>query len=219
MLLDIHMPELDGFQVVRAVRQRERATGGRLPVIALTARARKEDRDQCLAAGMDDYLSKPIRAAELLAAIDRVVPERGIRRPVPPGPGDLTGLLDLAVLMAACGGDKEGLRELCGDFRAYAPARIAEVIDALRDRDAPRLSQAAHRLCGLLSAFSTLAGDVAADLEDLADQGRCNEARPLVERLDAMTQELMRQVDALAPERPMTPDSRRAGASPFSRPR
>jgi CheY-like chemotaxis protein len=61
MLLDLHMPELDGFQVVQAIRESERAAGGRLPVIALTARSRKEDRERCLAADMDDYLSKPLR--------------------------------------------------------------------------------------------------------------------------------------------------------------
>jgi PAS domain S-box-containing protein len=72
LLLDIHMPELDGFQVVRAIREQERTAGGHLPVIALTASARKEDHDNCLAAGMDDYLSKPVRAAELFASIDRL---------------------------------------------------------------------------------------------------------------------------------------------------
>ncbi len=77
LLLDLHMPELDGFQVVGAIRERERATGGHLPVIALTARSRKEDRERCLAAGMDDYLAKPIRAAELFAAIDRLVSSAG----------------------------------------------------------------------------------------------------------------------------------------------
>ena len=70
------MPELDGFQVVRAVRERERTAGGHLPIIALTARSRKEDREQCLAAGMDDFLAKPIQAADLWAAIDRVVAAR-----------------------------------------------------------------------------------------------------------------------------------------------
>jgi CheY-like chemotaxis protein len=73
MLLDVHMPELDGIEVVRGIRERERVTGGHLPVIALTARSRKEDRERCLAAGMDDFLTKPISAAGLLAAIDRLV--------------------------------------------------------------------------------------------------------------------------------------------------
>jgi len=65
LLLDLHMPELDGFQVVRAIRERERAAKRHVPIIALTARSRKEDRESCLAAGMDDYLAKPVRAAEL----------------------------------------------------------------------------------------------------------------------------------------------------------
>jgi CheY-like chemotaxis protein len=81
VLLDVHMPELDGFQVARAIRDRERATGGHLPVIALTARARPEDRERCLAAGMDDYLAKPVRPAELFAAIDRVISAFGGPRP------------------------------------------------------------------------------------------------------------------------------------------
>ena len=71
LLLDVHMPELDGFQVVRAIRERERTTAGHLPVIALTARSRKEDRERCLAAGMDDFLTKPVRPADLWAAIDQ----------------------------------------------------------------------------------------------------------------------------------------------------
>jgi CheY-like chemotaxis protein len=77
LLLDIHMPELDGFQVAQAIRARERASGGHLPVIALTARARPEDRERCLAAGMDEYLSKPVRAAELFAMIERLVSAYG----------------------------------------------------------------------------------------------------------------------------------------------
>jgi PAS domain S-box-containing protein len=78
LLLDLQMPELDGFQVVGAIRDRERATGGHLPVIALTARSRPEDRRRCLAAGMDDYLAKPVRSAELFAAIERLASSRGV---------------------------------------------------------------------------------------------------------------------------------------------
>jgi signal transduction histidine kinase len=72
LLLDVHMPELDGFGVIGAIRERERAGGARLPVIAVTARSRKEDLERCLAAGMDRFVTKPIRAAELRAAIDEL---------------------------------------------------------------------------------------------------------------------------------------------------
>ena len=72
ILLDLHMPGLDGFEVVKAIRDRERSTGGHVPVIALTARTRKEDRERCFAAGMDDFLAKPIRGADLWEALDRV---------------------------------------------------------------------------------------------------------------------------------------------------
>ena len=72
MLLDIQMPEFDGFQVIEALRRREQTEGGHLPVVALTAHSMKGDRERCLQAGMDDYLSKPIRAAELFSVIDRV---------------------------------------------------------------------------------------------------------------------------------------------------
>ena len=73
LLLDVHMPELDGFQVIRLIRERERGTSAHLPVIAVTARSRREDRERCVAAGMDDYLAKPVGATDLWAAIDRVV--------------------------------------------------------------------------------------------------------------------------------------------------
>ncbi|SIO60735.1 PAS domain S-box-containing protein [Singulisphaera sp. GP187] len=80
LLLDLYMPNLDGFQVVRAIREREKYAEGHLPVIALTARARQEDREHCLAAGMDEYIAKPIRAEELFAAIDRIVVANGAHR-------------------------------------------------------------------------------------------------------------------------------------------
>jgi PAS domain S-box-containing protein len=209
LLLDLHMPELDGFQVIHAIRERERATGGHLPVIALTARSRKEDRERCLAAGMDDYLSKPIQTAELFAAIDRLVSAHDVSPQAVPEPGENTSLLDPVALLGACGDDAEVLREMCQDFRAYAPARLTEVGDALRDHDATWLREAAHKLCGLLSAFSTVAGRVASDLEDAAARGQLDEAGLLVRRLETMAEELARQVDGVSLESL----KRRAGTS------
>ena len=200
VLLDLHMPELDGFQVLRAIRERERATGGHVPVIALTARSRKEDRERCLAAGMDDYLSKPIRSVELFSAIERVLFDQGVPQPSQPDTGEGTTLLDPVVLLGACGDDAEGLREMCRGFQVYLPRRLAEVADALWDEDAPQLSVAAHKLCGLLSAFSTVAGGVASILEDHAASGRLEECRPLFEQLEVMARELVQQVDGLSIE-------------------
>jgi CheY-like chemotaxis protein len=200
LLLDLQMPELDGFQVVRAIREREQAAGGHLPVIALTARSRNEDRERCLAAGMDDYLAKPVRSAELLAAIERVVSSQRVPQFIRPDAGDSTRLLDPVVLLAACGDEAEGLRRMCQGLQSYLPGRLAEVGEALRTQDAPRLRVAAHKLCGLLSAFSTVAGGVASDLEDQAAGGRLDECRRLVEQLEAMAQELIEQVDGLSIE-------------------
>jgi HPt (histidine-containing phosphotransfer) domain-containing protein len=103
-------------------------------------------------------------------------------------------------VLTACGDDAEGLRKMCQDFQTYAPARLAEVVDALRDRDAPRLRRAAHKFCALLFAFSTGAGNVASDLEDHATQGQLEEAQPLVEQLETMTQELTQLAGGLSLE-------------------
>jgi CheY-like chemotaxis protein len=192
LLLDVNMPELDGIQVVQAIRERERFLGGHMPVVALTARSRKEDRERCLAAGMDDFLAKPIHAADLWAAIDRLV---GVR---PAADRTEPGLLNPRVLLAACGGDALILEKICQAFRARLPDHLKAVQDTLRDRDAPRLREAAHKLAGMVAAFSTVAGGVASELEDHAAQDRLEEARALVGQLETMAPELLRLVGELS---------------------
>jgi CheY-like chemotaxis protein len=200
MLLDMHMPELDGIAVVRGLRERERVAGGHLPVIALTARSRKEDRERCLEAGVDDFMTKPVSAAGLLAAIDRLVPPHGVSPPAQADTRESISLLDPVAMLTACGDDAEALCGMCRAFETYLPVRVAEANDALRAQDAPRLREAAHKLCALLFAFSKTAGNVAADLENQAAQGRLAEARPLVERLEAMAHQLLPLVSGLSLE-------------------
>jgi len=72
VLMDVQMPEMDGFETTAIIRKRESAEGGHMPIVAMTAYAMKGDRERCLDAGMDDYVSKPIRSAELFEVIDRV---------------------------------------------------------------------------------------------------------------------------------------------------
>jgi two-component system, sensor histidine kinase and response regulator len=194
LLLDVHMPELDGFEVVQAVRERELTTGGHLPIIALTARSRKEDRERCLAAGMDDFQTKPIRPADLLAAIDRILRTHSSRR------SRRRDLLNAPVLLAACGGDPTLLRKMCQTLTARVPEQLAALRDALRDQDAPRLREAAHKCCGMLSEFSAAAGDLAGSLEDLAAGAQLDKAAPLLEQLEAIGRELIRQVGGLSIE-------------------
>jgi CheY-like chemotaxis protein len=212
LLLDVHMPELDGFQVAQAVRERERIAGGHLPVIALTARARKEDRERCLAAGMDDFLTKPIQSADLWAAIDRVMATREKRRSkiedrrskiekeMDAAVDPQSSILDPRALLAVCGGDAVILEKICEAFRDCLPDQLTAVQDALREEDTVRLRESAHKLCGMVAAFSTVAGEAASELEDQAAQGRLEEARPLVEKLETMADELMRLAGSLSLE-------------------
>lgn len=200
LLLDVHMPELDGFQIVQALREWENVSGGHLPVIALTARSRKEDRRRCLQAGMDEFLSKPIQAAELFALIDTMtsVPAAAVLSDSTATNG--TSLLDLNVLRAAAGDDADGLRALCRDFATFGPPRMTELRDALQAGDALRLREAAHRLCGLASAFSTTTAEGASTLEDIADRGELEQAASLVEQLEGMFRQLSDEVHDLARE-------------------
>jgi CheY-like chemotaxis protein len=80
VLMDVQMPEMDGMEATAAIRQKEKSSGGHIPIIAMTAHSLKGDEELCLAAGMDGYVSKPIRTTDLFATIDRVLlksyPER-----------------------------------------------------------------------------------------------------------------------------------------------
>jgi PAS domain S-box-containing protein len=213
MLLDVHMPELDGFQVIAALRAREGGSGRRLPVIALTARSAGGERERCLQAGMDDYLAKPIRAADLFATLDRVVGRRKeeggrmklVEDPAHPSsfilPPSEPGLLDPTTLLAACGGDEELLGKMRRHFQAHAPRRLAEVNDALRGRDAARLREAAHKLGGMASAFSTAAAEAAAHLERAAAEGKLEEAAQTHSRLADVMGRLSAALDSVSVER------------------
>ncbi len=77
VLMDIQMPEMDGFEATAAIRQKEKFSGRHIPIIAMTANALKGDQERCLEAGMDGYIAKPIRTKELFAAIETILDRNG----------------------------------------------------------------------------------------------------------------------------------------------
>ena len=195
LLLDVHMPELDGFAVVRELRAREQGSARHLPVVAVTARSRQEDRARCLAAGMDDYLAKPIDATALWTALERIAPQsEPVRAIAPP-------LLSPPVILASCGGESVILTAICERFRERLPIDLVALEVALAAGAAASLREVAHRLSSMVGAFSTSAGALASDIEDLAASGELEVAAPLVSRLAEVSRAIVGQLDGLSIER------------------
>jgi two-component system, sensor histidine kinase and response regulator len=200
LLLDVHMPELDGFEVVQAIRERERTAGGHLPVIALTARSRQEDRERCLAAGMDDFVTKPIGPAELFAAIDRVLPGRQASDAALASSTEPGALLAAKTLLAACDDDPVLLDKLIGVFKNSISGSLAQVHEAITRAGPQRLRESAHQLRGLLSTFSTEAAEGAALLEAMGASGQIGDAASTFDGLAETAERLVRQLEKLSVE-------------------
>lgn len=194
LLLDLHMPEMDGLQVIRAIREHEATAGGHLPVIALTARSRAEDRERCLAAGVDDFLTKPVRMPELLAAMERVT---GGNEP----PDSADHKLTPAVLLAACENDAALLQKLCGWFRQRVPGHLTALSAARASGDLGAVREAAHKLAGMVAVFSTPVGELASTVEDRAAVGELKAASELSARLETAVSSILRLIDGLSLER------------------
>ena len=109
--MDVQMPEMSGLEATAAIREREQSLGGHIPIVAMTAHAMAGDREQCLAAGMDAYVSKPLRLDELLAVVD------GLFTSVPPA----RPLLDPPTLLSAFGGNRKVLAEVIDMFLVDGP--------------------------------------------------------------------------------------------------
>jgi CheY-like chemotaxis protein/HPt (histidine-containing phosphotransfer) domain-containing protein len=190
LLLDMHMPELDGFRVIEAVRADERSTGRHLPVIALTARSMKGDRARCLEAGMDDYVAKPVRRADLRAALERVLSGQRSLVSIAEEPGPEGEILDAEALWKACDGDAGLLARLLEVFQASVPGHLSLVYEAVSGGNAAALREAAHKLRGTIAAFSTSLAETALALENAGANGQLDGTGELAAALVEQVQEL-----------------------------
>ncbi|HJQ27057.1 MAG TPA: response regulator [Blastocatellia bacterium] len=153
VLMDVQMPEMNGFEATALIRERERAAGGHTPIIALTASALKGDRERCLEAGMDDYLSKPIRKEELFQVIERFTPDSATTGAGLPDAVRPQRPIDLSTFLESLDGDDELAAQLAETFLASSSKYVDEIQEAIAHQDGARLERAAHGLKGSVANF------------------------------------------------------------------
>jgi signal transduction histidine kinase/CheY-like chemotaxis protein len=179
VLMDVQMPEMGGFEATARIREREKSTGQHVPVIAMTAHVLKGDRERCLEAGMDAYVSKPIQATLLFETIDTVVPNPALAASMPEklpedeaAPAASVQVFDYEAALAMLDGDTELFSELVGLFTTESVQLLNQIHESIARRDAKLLERSAHSLKGSAAAFSAEPSRaVAQRLEGLGARG------------------------------------------------
>jgi len=206
VLMDVQMPELDGFEATALIRKREQQSGGHVPVIAMTAHAMKGDRERCLEAGMDDYVSKPLQPAELFDRIERVAekfpqettfetsrarPEEPAKTSEPVSRLEASAIFDKAKALDHVGGDEELLAEIINEFCGQYPKMLDQLREAIATGDTPSLRRIAHTLKGNAGTLGAApAYQIAERLEQIGQRGDLTGAKQQCDDLESALEEL-----------------------------
>ena len=203
VLMDIQMPEMDGMEATAAIRERERNSGGHIPIIAMTAHAMRGDREKCLAGGMDGYISKPIQAPELIAEIERCYARWGGAVPMcnqdePMNQPQQFEQIDRKSLLERVEGDQALLTEMIRLFQEDAPKLVASMRAALQAGELDALERSAHSLKGAASNLSALrAAAGALRVEDAARNKNAEFAMSALADLEREVESLLPQLAEL----------------------
>jgi CheY-like chemotaxis protein len=162
VLMDVQMPQLNGLEATKAIRIDEQQSKNHIPIIAMTAHAIKGDRERCLEAGMDEYISKPIDSDKLFDAIEKLTGDPGH----PDSTGDVSPAIDKETLLKAFDGDWNFLKEVVDVFLSDYPRLLDDLRRAHKESDSATLMRAAHSLKGMMKNFQAEpAAEAAFELE------------------------------------------------------
>ena len=200
VLMDIQMPVMGGLEATQCIRDREKQTGHHMPVIAMTAHAMKGDQEKCLEAGMDGYVSKPVRPSELFETVESLTSARH-QEAADLRPARETRALDVSDLLSQVEGDISLLKELTGLFLEDCPNLMAELQDAVACGDAEGIERLAHTLKGSVGNFGAKrASEAALRLQQIGKSGDVSDASELYIALDGEIKRVIAELNALITE-------------------
>jgi len=200
VLMDMQMPEMDGFEATSLLRDQEKTTGRHQPVVAMTALAMNGDRERCLAVGMDGYISKPIRPQELDDILDAYIAQKTNATPQNEPEAVTSGSVDVEQLFDRIDDDRSFLAELVEIFRREYPQNVKAVKTAIDSKNGSDLQHAAHALKGALGNLSACgAASMAADLERMGRLLDLSNAQSTLDRLVVELTNVTRALEALCP--------------------
>ncbi|HSY37128.1 MAG TPA: response regulator [Acidobacteriaceae bacterium] len=200
VLMDVQMPEMDGLEATRALREREKITGTHQQVVAMTALAMKGDRERCIEAGMDGYLAKPIRQQELDELLDNYAESKCKISLSAATQSTQDHSVDAAELLQRVDGDYSFITELAELFRTDYPRHLLTARKALSRQDSSAVEKASHALKGALVNLSAgPASRIAQDLEVNARVGDLSQAGTALQQLEEELNRVMIQLETLRP--------------------
>jgi PAS domain S-box-containing protein len=190
ILMDVQMPEIDGFEATRQIRELEKVSGGHMKIVAMTAHAMAGDRERCLAAGMDDYVSKPLRKEDLLRTLE------GASMPGTAERIETAPFYHRKQLLSQCDGDEKLMGELVSIFHENTPPIVRALGEAIEKCDAPATAAHAHKLLSSLGVFG--AGRARSLALGLEKHGQENDFAGAKERFTELERETHKIYAALA---------------------
>jgi signal transduction histidine kinase/DNA-binding response OmpR family regulator/HPt (histidine-containing phosphotransfer) domain-containing protein len=207
VFMDVQMPEMDGVTATGEIRKSEKVTGRHIPIVAMTAHAMKGDKEKCLEAGMDDYVSKPIRRKDLADVIGRIserflteVPANGEAAAAAAAGAKAGGpmILDEPALLEECDNDKALLARMVEVFDRDASQRLPRLREAVRTGAAVAVKEEAHALKGGIGTFYAKAAyDTAYVLEKMGADNNLSNAQATLQTLEGQLQTLRQKLDQL----------------------